>query len=114
MKIYRFGRVSCFQNAAKPRENVIFEAQTTYFTMFFLGSKIVFFVAPGAAKHCILRIRGLQNYRFSAFWAGSPATPQNLSGRLRHGNFDAFLAWGGGGDTGGRETESQNTRILGI
>ena len=94
MKIYRFGRVSCFQNAAKPSENVIFEAQTMYFTEFF-GLQNRVFVAPGAAKQCILRIRGLQNYRFSAFWAGSPATPQNLSGRLRHGNFDAFLAWGG-------------------
>ena len=61
----------------------------------------MFFVAPGAAKHGILRIRGLQNYRFSAFWAGSPATPQNLGSRLRDGNF------------GGGETESQNTRILG-
>ena len=60
MKIYRFGRVSCFQIAAKPSENVIFEAQTTYFTLFF-GLQNRVFVASGAAKHCILRIRGLEN-----------------------------------------------------
>ena len=41
MKIYRFGRVSCFQYAAKPCENFIFGAQTTYFVVFFkLGNHV--------------------------------------------------------------------------
>ena len=74
MKIYRFGRVSCLQNAAKPRENVIFGAQTTYFTFF--NQKLSFFEAPKAPKHCILRIRGLENYRFLAFWAHGPGAAQ--------------------------------------
>ena len=74
MKIYRFGRVSCFQNAAKPRENVIFEAQTTYFTVFF-GLQNRVFCGPGSRKTLYFTYPRPSKLQIFSFLGGVPGDP---------------------------------------
>ena len=82
LKSFRFGRVPRFEDAAKPRENVNFGAQTVYFEVL-LGSKASGLALGRGAGNPKAGLRGVEGASFG------PGSHARISTKLPLG----FRAW---------------------